>query len=249
MGTISAELLSSSSSFRPSPPGPTPLGSTISCVTRAKGPFRRDLRGWKVVERLVQPRQLGRAAIRPLADSVFALPQETGGEVVAVPPAHQPYVFRLHLRMCKARHSFAQEVVGRVKGQEGGILLASFFGDHGGDRGGCMIQGDVARSLLVMTADRNNKVRRELVIFLSMYVKRNKGKFLAPAFEKMGQERDNLTSVPSAQTIKGLRPSVQSGVSIIGASLEIGQALQIVVDYQSPLGQYARYISEETSWP
>jgi len=109
-----------------------------------------------------------------------------------------------HLRLCELATDNVPEVRAAVL-----YALTSFFGIPEMSEEVAKIEQDVAGSLLIMTADGSNMVRKELVIFLSMFVKRNEGKFLVAAFEQMVQERDNLTGVARTQAAEGMRPSTQ----------------------------------------
>ena len=73
--------------------------------------------------------------------------------------------------------------------------LTSFFGIPKMSEEVAKIERDVVGSLLIMTADGSNMGRKELVIFLSLFVKRNEGKFLVAAFDPIVNERDNLIGV------------------------------------------------------
>ena len=50
----------------------------------------------------------------------------------------------------------------------------------------------IASALLIMTADGNNMVRKELLVFFSVFVQRYKSKFLVAAYEQLVEERDSL---------------------------------------------------------
>ena len=74
-----------------------------------------------------------------------------------------------HLGLCELATDNVPEVRAAVL-----YALTSFFGIPKMSEEVAKIAG----SLLIMTADGSNMVRKELVIFLSMFVKRNEGKFL-----------------------------------------------------------------------
>lgn len=50
----------------------------------------------------------------------------------------------------------------------------------------------IASAVLIMTADGNNMVRKELLVFFSVFVQRYKSKFLVAAYEQLVEERDSL---------------------------------------------------------
>jgi len=140
-----------------------------------------------------------------------------------------------HLGLCELATDNVPEVRATVL-----YALTSFFGIPEMSEEVAKIAG----SLLIMTADGSNMVRKELVIFLSMFVKRNEGKFLVAAFEQMVQERDNLTGVARTQTAEGMRPSTQpserhyyrvsSGPGALGAEGANGSAAKDTLGAISP---------------
>jgi regulator-associated protein of mTOR len=60
----------------------------------------------------------------------------------------------------------------------------------------------IASAILIMTADGNNMVRKELLVFFSTFVQRYKSKFLVAAYEQLVEERDSLLH-PGAEPCLG----------------------------------------------
>ncbi|PWW72919.1 hypothetical protein C7212DRAFT_354532 [Tuber magnatum] len=156
-----------------------------------------------------------------------------------------------HLRLCELATDNVPEVRAAVL-----YALTSFFGIPEMSEEVAKIEWDVAGSLLIMTADGSNMVRKELVIFLSMFVKRNEGKFLVAAFEQMGtngsaSRKDTLGAVSPNTIFSAIWQALL--MFSVDPFPEVGQAAQIVVDYvhlallQSPLGQHAQDVIEEIS--
>lgn len=118
----------------------------------------------------------------------------------------------------------------------------------------------IASAILIMTADGNNMVRKELLVFFSTFVKRYKNKFLVAAYEQLVEERDSLlhpgsepgpgmqygapshsqqhrSSSVTAGTSRVSRNSVQSSVWMhllvmsVDGHPEVAQNAGIIIDY------------------
>ncbi|KAH8148186.1 uncharacterized protein LAJ45_07638 [Morchella importuna] len=100
-----------------------------------------------------------------------------------------------HLRLCELATDNVPEVRAAVL-----YALTSFLGIPEMSEEVAKIEQTVAGALLVMTADGSNMVRKELVIFLSAFVKRNESKFLVAAFEQMMQEKECMYSAKVTET-------------------------------------------------
>ena len=119
------------------------------------------------------------------------------------------------------------------------------------------IEEGIASSILFLTADGSPLVRKELLVFLSMFVKRYENKFMIAALEQLLEERDrhpvkdgdfnapDLSSITlSLGTVYG---SIWTQVLIMSVDPhpEVAKNASIVVDYihevlvNSPLGNIA----------
>lgn len=109
------------------------------------------------------------------------------------------------------------------------------------------IEEDVASAVLFMTADGSTLVRKELLVFLSTFVKRHQNKFMVAALEQLTQERDRHPSKDgeasdtetahstsatqlSANTIYG---TVWTQVVILSCdpNAEVARSASTIVDY------------------
>ena len=125
----------------------------------------------------------------------------------------------------------------------------------------------IASALMSMTTDGNAMVRKELLVFFSVFVKRYLNKFLVAAYETLVEERDNLMHTghengikvngtgqddsENAQNSMISRNSVQNSmwlhllVMSVDGHPEVAQGASIIVDYvhetlvDSPLAPHA----------
>ncbi|KAI9833336.1 MAG: hypothetical protein M1819_003731 [Sarea resinae] len=68
------------------------------------------------------------------------------------------------------------------------------------------IEESIASTILVMTTDGSNMVRKELLVFFSTFVKRYENKFLVAAYEQVLEERENMLRGQSGDDAE-IRPS------------------------------------------
>lgn len=120
---------------------------------------------------------------------------------------------------------------------------------------------NIACALMTMTMDGNTMVRKELLVFLSAFVKRYQNKFLVAAYETLIEERDNLMHWASNALTNGVhhdskisKESVQGSlwlhilVMSVDAHPEVSQAATTIVDcvhealLASPLATHTQQI-------
>ncbi|RMD42570.1 hypothetical protein DV735_g2542, partial [Chaetothyriales sp. CBS 134920] len=122
-----------------------------------------------------------------------------------------------------------------------------------------MIEENIAAAVLGLTSDGSPMVRKELLVFLSVFVKRHENKFVIAAFEQLLEERDRAGAKESTveETLQSLGCINLSANSIYGTIWtqllvlsvdphpEVARNAGIVVDYvhdalvSSPLGGLA----------
>ncbi|KAK5129084.1 Target of rapamycin complex 1 subunit kog1 [Cryomyces antarcticus] len=128
----------------------------------------------------------------------------------------------------------------------------------------------IASMVLFMTTDGDSMVRKELLVFFSTFIARNKSKFVVAAYEQLKEERDNLRQqtttngeVKSGGSRQPTRARSESKNTIFAAIWtqvllmsvdphpEIARNASIVMDHvliailQSPLRMYAQEIMDE----
>lgn len=115
----------------------------------------------------------------------------------------------------------------------------------------------IASALMTMTTDGNAMVRKELLVFFSVFVKRYRNKFLVAAYETLVSERNNLIrsgydavsnkphmingchrdDLEDTQVPKVSQNSVQGSMWLhslimsVDAHLEVAQAASVIVEY------------------
>ncbi|RMZ78426.1 hypothetical protein DV738_g3854, partial [Chaetothyriales sp. CBS 135597] len=122
-----------------------------------------------------------------------------------------------------------------------------------------LIEENIAAAVLGLTSDGSPMVRKELLVFLSVFVKRHENKFIIAAFEQLLEERDRAGARESSieETLQSLACINLSPNSIYGTVWtqllvlsvdphpEVARNAGIVVDYvhdalvSSPLGGLA----------
>ena len=120
---------------------------------------------------------------------------------------------------------------------------------------------NIAYALMAMTMDGNAMVRKELLVFFSLFVMRYQNKFSVAAYETLIEERDNLMYSASGELSNGVHhdPKV-SGDSIQGAIWlhvlvmsvdahpEVSEAASTIIDYiyeallTSPLARHTQQV-------
>lgn len=106
-----------------------------------------------------------------------------------------------HMKLCELLSDNVPEVRAAAL-----FALTTFFGGMEMNEEAAKIEQAVTGALLVITADGSNMVRKELVIYLSMFVTRYKNKFLVTAFEQMLHEQDDFPRWSRANGMGGVRP-------------------------------------------
>jgi len=119
--------------------------------------------------------------------------------------------------------------------------LTTFIGTPDNERGEiALIEMDIASQTLAITSDGNSMVRKELLVFLSTYIKRYESKFLVAAFEAFRQELDiklhgvNYRRADSIEDVsdKTVISAVWMAVLMMSADphMEVAQNAGIIVD-------------------
>ncbi|CAI6337712.1 unnamed protein product [Periconia digitata] len=94
---------------------------------------------------------------------------------------------------CMAHERLCELVIDPVADVRAAMLnaLTAFLGIRDVTAQVAAIEESIASMILVMTADGNSMVRRELLIFFSAFIARYKTKFLVAAFEQLCEERSS----------------------------------------------------------
>lgn len=94
---------------------------------------------------------------------------------------------------CMAHERLCELVIDPVADVRAAMLnaLTSFLGIRDVTAQVAAIEESIASMILVMTADGNSMVRRELLIFFSAFIARYKTKFLVAAFEQLCEETNS----------------------------------------------------------
>jgi regulator-associated protein of mTOR len=100
---------------------------------------------------------------------------------------------------CMAHERLCELVVDPVAEVRAAMLhaLASFIGIRDITAQVANIEESIASMVLVVTMDGNSMVRRELLMFFSVFVARYKSRFLVAAYEQFLAERDSSSSATS----------------------------------------------------
>ncbi|KAF3941315.1 hypothetical protein ABW19_dt0202382 [Dactylella cylindrospora] len=123
-------------------------------------------------------------------------------------------------------------------------------------------EAEMASAAIHITGDGSSMVRKELVVFLSIYIKRYESKFLVAAFEflrgELAHMRGNNTSLRDridGVSEKTIYSSVWTTTMMLSADpyIEVAENASIIVDYihrallLSPLGEPTQEVVDEIS--
>ena len=118
-----------------------------------------------------------------------------------------------HLRLCELAVDPVPEVRAAML-----HTLTSFLGMPDLTDQIVQIEEDIASSVLFMTSDGSTLVRKEILVFLSTFVKRHQNKFLIAALEQLQQEVElqKHGDAVDAETIESLSSNMLSANTIYG---------------------------------
>lgn len=110
-----------------------------------------------------------------------------------------------HIKLCKA-------IVDPVPEVRAALLhaLANFIGIPELTEQVAHIEESIASSLLAMSNEGSNLVRKELAIFFSVFVIRHENKFMVAAFENILNERSNSLPEANGRNMSSTPPSIAS---------------------------------------
>ncbi|EPS36808.1 hypothetical protein H072_9652 [Dactylellina haptotyla CBS 200.50] len=123
-------------------------------------------------------------------------------------------------------------------------------------------EAEMAAAAVHITSDGSSMVRKELVVFLSIYIKRYESKFLVAAFEFLRSELAHMKGTHSSLrdridgiSEKTIYASVWTTIMMLSADpyIEVSENATIIVDYihrallLSPLGEPTQEIIDEIS--
>ncbi|KAF1913549.1 raptor N-terminal caspase like domain-containing protein [Ampelomyces quisqualis] len=128
---------------------------------------------------------------------------------------------------CMAHERLCELVVDPVAEVRAAMLhaLASFIGIRDVTAQVANIEESIASMVLVVTMDGNSMVRRELLMFFSVFVARYKSRFLVAAFEQFQAERPNPTA-PQPEDKQGDALFMKSRTTSGQASMSAGSCSQ-----------------------
>ncbi|MBE7180548.1 MAG: hypothetical protein INR71_04925, partial [Terriglobus roseus] len=151
---------------------------------------------------------------------------------------------------CSAYQRLCELVIDPIAEVRAAMLhaLTSFLGIPDITPQVIQIEESIASNVLVIAADGNSMVRKELLVFFSTFIPRYENRFIVAAYEHMVEERNGLGSTERAADDEGVSAAQRPGLDDKGVSYNRvysaiwTQVLSLTADPQPEVAQMALII-------